>query len=416
MFQTHFDPQPAPIKPADAKRLEVYRAEVRDVFGQQDTTRHEYSLIHATPELVGQLEEMLSPLRKRVRHLIVVGIGGSSLGLEALAAACSRTDGPSLTVLDMITPAMIETVAAQISKCTRAEHVVVCVISKSGATTETLANAAVLVRILVDKFGEAAYRQVMYVGDPGTALATVAKKTGGQFFAMPAIVGGRYSVATEVGLVPLLLLGYPVLDFVNGVAAIQTAEVEADVAQRALRLYTHMTMGMRHYNFFAFEARLYKLGCWYRQLTAESLGKATDRAGKLVKYGFVPTVTTPVELHSIGQLYFSGFPGVFTEFVSIDDNGVDFKVGPTKLAPALKKFTLEEIQAGLYRGVIAAYEAKGLAYRATVLSENAAVALGQYMAMAMLETMYVAHLLNVDAFDQPNVELYKQKTREVLGL
>lgn len=416
MFQTHFDPVPVPVKPADEKRLDAYRTEVEDVLLQRDVTRHEYALVHTTPELIAQLEVTLSPLRKRLRHLVVVGIGGSSLGFEALTAALPATNGPTLTVLDMITPATVDAVAARISKCTRAEQVVVCVISKSGATTETLANAAVVVRILADKFGEAAYRQVVYVGDPGTRLQAVAKKTSGQFFAMPAIVGGRYSVATEVGLVPLLLLGYPVADFVTGISEVHEAEVEAEVAQRALRLYSRLTAGLRHYNFFAFESRLYKLGCWYRQLTAESLGKATDRVGKPVKYGFVPTITTPVELHSIGQLYFSGFPGVFTEFVSIDDDGVDFKVGPTKLAPDLKKFTLEEIQTGLYRGVIAAYEAKGLAYRATVLSENVAKALGRYMAMAMLETMYVAHLLNVDAFDQPNVELYKEKTRAVLGL
>lgn len=416
MFQTYFDPSPTPVKPADAKRLDAYRTEVEDIFDRRDTSRHEYALVHATPELVGQLEAKLSPLRKRLRHLVMVGIGGSSLGLEALVAALPVANGPTLTVLDMITPAALESVVLQVSKCTKAEQVVVCVISKSGATTETLANAAVLVRILADKFGDAAYQQVVYVGDPGTSLQTVAKKTGGYFFAMPAIVGGRYSVATEVGLVPLLLLGYPAADFVTGMAEVQSAEVEAEVAERALRLYASMTSGLRHYNFFAFESRLYKLGCWYRQLAAESLGKATDRAGRSVKYGFVPTITTPVELHSIGQLYFSGFPGVFTEFVSIDDDGVDYKVGPTKLAPALKKFTLEEIQAGLYRGVVAAYEAKSLPYRATVLSENVALALGRYMAMAMLETMYVAHLLNIDAFDQPNVELYKEKTREVLGL
>lgn len=416
MFQTFFDPKQTPIKSADEKRLANYRTQVGQVIAVGDQSRHEYSLAHTTQALVESLSADLAPLQKRLKRVVVVGIGGSSLGLEALHAAVPATGGPELTVLDMVTPAALAAVELDIAKCTRREQIVVCVISKSGATTETLANASVLLRMLVDKFGEEAYQQVIYIGDTGTPLQSVAKKTGGRYITMPKIIGGRYSVATEVGLVPLILLGHPVAQFVAGFNSAQTPEVEEEVAKSALRIYGQMTAGMRHYNFFAFEARLYKLGCWYRQLVAESLGKAIDRSGKPVKYGFVPTITTPVELHSIGQLYFSGFPGVFTEFVSVDDDGVDYRVGPSKLAPHLKKFTLEEIQAGLYSGVVAAYKAKNLPYRATLLSHDLPEALGRYMAFAMLETMYIAELLNIDAFDQPNVELYKEKTREVLGL
>jgi len=77
---------------------------------------------------------------------------------------------------------------------------------------------------------------------------------------------------------------------------------------------------------------------------------------------------------------------------------------------------MEEVGAALYGGVVAAYQERNLPYRATVLSENLPYSLGYYMACAMRETMYMAHLLNVDAFNQPNVELYKSKTREILGL
>lgn len=260
MFQTFFDPKQTPIKSADEKRLGTYRSLVRKVIADSDTSRHEYSLSYTTPALVDELSVRLAPMQKRLKRVVVVGIGGSSLGLEALHAALPATNGPELTVLDMITPAALAAVESDIAKCARREQIVVCVISKSGATTETLANASVLMRILADKFGEEAYQQVIYIGDPGTPLQAVAKKTGGQYIAMPKIIGGRYSVATEVGLVPLILLGHPVAEFVSGFNSVQTVEVEGEVAKSALRIYGQLTAGMRHYNFFAFEARLFKLG------------------------------------------------------------------------------------------------------------------------------------------------------------
>lgn len=416
MFETTFNgtvklPSTASLE----KQLAGYRVAVAGIIRERDTTRHEYVLAHPSLELVASLRTQLKTF-KGLRHVVVVGIGGSSLGLEALHTALVSDEQPRLTVLDMITPAAITALAKELAGVKKVSQVAVCVISKSGTTTETLANASVLLRLLDAQFGAAIHSQVVYIGNPATALSKVAKKQGSLYVSMPAAVGGRFSVATEVALVPLILLGHDVEAMVAGMAKASDPVAEEAVAARAVQLYAFMKAGYRHFNFFAFEARLYKLGCWYRQLFAESLGKATTRAGAPVKVGMLPTISTPVELHSIGQLYLARFPGVFTEFVSVDDNGPDYKIGPTSIAPHLKKFTLEEVSAALYGGVIGAYQAQGLPYRATVLAEDLASSLGYYLAAAMLEVMYLAHLMDVDAFDQPNVELYKDKTRELLGL
>jgi len=161
---------------------------------------------------------------------------------------------------------------------------------------------------------------------------------------------------------------------------------------------------------------LAKLGAWYRQLQAESLGKDTDRAGKSFRQGMVPTISTAVELHSIGQLYLSGFAGVYTDFVTFDDDTVDFSIRKQGLAATWAGFTAQEIATAIYGGVIQAYQAKQLPYRTTVFDEDVLYSLGMFMAARMRETMYVADLLNLDAFDQPHVELYKQKTKAILGL
>ncbi len=416
MFETTFaGTTKPPSTTADEKRLAGYRMEIARIIRERDDKRHEYALAHPTAELVSSLRTQLKTF-KGLRHVVVVGIGGSSLGLEALHSALGADTQPKLTVLDMITPAALTAVTNELRAVKKVSQVAVCVISKSGTTTETLANASVLLRLLEARYGTAIHGQVIYIGNPGTALTKVAKKQGSHYLAMPAVVGGRFSVTTEVALVPLILLGHDVEAIVAGMRRASDPVAEEAIAARAVQLHAFLRAGYRHFNFFAFETRLYKLGCWYRQLFAESLGKATARDGKPVKVGMVPTISTPVELHSIGQLYLAAFPGVFTEFVSVDDNGVDYKIGPTTIAPHLKKFTLEEVSAALYGGVVGAYQGQGLPYRATVLAEDLASSLGYYLAAAMLEVMYLAHLMNVDAFDQPNVELYKDKTRTLLGL
>jgi glucose-6-phosphate isomerase len=416
MFETtYLGTTKLPSTTADEKRLAAYRMDVARVVRERDTTRPEYALAHPTLPLVTSLRAQLGTFAS-VRHVIVVGIGGSSLGLEALHATLATDEHPKLTVLDMITPAALTAVSTALRGVKKVSQVAVCIISKSGTTTETLANASVLLRLLEAQYGRDIHARVIYIGNPGTPLAKVAKKQGSHYLPMPAVVGGRFSVTTEVALVPLILLGHAVETIVAGMVKANDPVAEEAVAIRAAQLHAFVRAGYRHFNFFAFEARLYKLGCWYRQLFAESLGKATTRDGKPVKGGMVPTISTPVELHSVGQLYLAAFPGVLTEFVTVDDNGADYKIGPTSIAPHLKKFTLEEVSTALYGGVVSAYQAQGLPYRATVLSEDVPAALGYYLGAAMREVMYIAHLMNVDAFDQPNVELYKDKTRALLGL
>jgi glucose-6-phosphate isomerase len=121
-------------------------------------------------------------------------------------------------------------------------------------------------------------------------------------------------------------------------------------------------------------------------------------------------------LHSIGQLYLSGFSGVYTDFVTFDDEKCEYKIPKQGVAKAYGRFTAQEVTTALYGGVIGAYNEKKLPYRTTIFEDNLAYSLGLFMAMRMREVMYVAKLMNLNAFDQPNVELYKQKTRAILSL
>ena len=396
--------------------LAKYRAHVQTVVQKRDGTKPEYSLVHAADSTLHTTLDQIATQFKGIQHLVLVGIGGSNLGTEAVHAALGEGK-VQLHTLDTIAPYQLEAVVKKLSRVKTAKKIAVCVISKSGNTAETLVNASVLLEQLEKKFKNAIYKQTVFIGNAKTDFMKAGKKLGVTCVPMPEIVGGRYSVATEVGLVPLRLLGHDVDSFIGGVLDASAEPFEPVVAEHAARTYSYVKKGYSHYNFFAFEPRLEQLGGWYRQLQAESLGKVKDKSGKVVKTGFVPTVSTAVELHSVGQLYLSGLANVYTDFVVFDDADCDYKVAKASIAKKYAKHTMQDVSTGIYGGVMQAYQEKNLPYRSTIFDDgNLAYSLGLFMSMRMLETMYTANLMNLNAFDQPNVELYKDKTRKILKI
>lgn len=418
MYFTYYDSQivTEATQKAGLKKLSAYRTKVKQVVDESDSQSPEYSLIHAqNPELHDQLDALRKKF-KGIKHLVLVGIGGSDLGLKAIHSVLDK-GVVQLHTLDTVSAYEINQLLQKLQSVRSLKQLAICVISKSGNTAETLVNAGVLFASLEEKFKKAIYQQAVFIGNAGTDFMKTGKRLGVTTVAMPEIVGGRFSVATEVGLVPLALLGHDTDSFIAGILDSNTEDFESETAQNAVRLATYLSKGYQHYNFFAFETRLEKLGMWYRQLSAESLGKAEDRAGKPVTKGFLPTISTPVELHSVGQLYLSGFSGVYTDFVTFDDAEHNCKIPKKGLTSLYGKFDVQEIATALYGGVVGAYEEKSLPYRSTIFDDdNLAYSLGLFMGMRMREIMYVAELLNLDAFNQPNVELYKDKARAILGL
>lgn len=418
MFISYFDDKRVTEKAItnNQKKLKNYQAQIADSTKNNDSTVPEYSLFHCKEFALHETLAGIKKQFKEVKHVVLVGIGGSSLGVEAIHAVLDRGQ-VKLSVLDAVSAHKADLVIKELLTFKKVNKIAVCIISKSGKTTETLANAAVLLDTLKDSFGEDIYKQTIFIGDPGTDLMSYGKKRKIMCVAMPSIIGGRYSVATAVGLIPLTILGHDVDDFIAGYLDASEENYESLVAESAARVAVYHQLKYPHYNFFAFEPRLEELGRWYRQLFAESLGKEIDLTGKPVKHALVPTISTPVELHSVGQLYMSGVPDTLTDFVTFDDEMIDIKIARTnKIATTLQGRTLQEVSTALYGGVMAAYQERNLPYRATIFEESLPYSLGLFMAMRLREVMYLSHLLQVNAFDQPNVELYKIKTKEILSL
>jgi len=399
----------------NVKALAGYRVQVAKVIAQHDNKHPEYSLVHAADPAVHDVVDAVRKDFAGIKHLVLIGIGGSTLGTEAVHQLLGEKK-VQLHTLDTVAPYQIDDLLKKLKRVKKVSDIAVCIISKSGGTTETLVNAAVVLDALEGQYGKKIYKQTVCIGNPGTSFLKSAKRMGTRVVTTPDIVGGRFSVGTEVALVPLALLGHNVDSFIEGVLDANKEQFETVTVENASRLYVYLTKKYTHYNFFAFEPRLYKLGAWYRQLQAESLGKTHTKKNKKTTKGFVPTITTAVELHSTGQLHMSGLLPTYTDFVTFDDENVNYDIPKKGLAKNFSKFNMQEIATGIYGGVIGAYQAKKLPYRSTIFDEDLPYSVGLFMGMRMMETMYVAELLGINAFDQPNVELYKDKTREVLGL
>lgn len=407
------------VTPAAQKRqlttLNTYRAVVNQVVAQGDSTAREYSLAHAKQPALHELLATLAKDFKDIKHLVLVGIGGSNLGTLAIHSVLDAGK-VMLHTLDTISAHDVLTVTDALKREKNVKKVAVCVVSKSGTTTETLTMASVLLEDLKKQFGEALYGQTIFIGDAGTSFMKTGKRLGVRTIPMPTSIGGRYSVMTEVGLVPLTLLKHDVDAIIGGYIDAQNEQFELLAAEAAARVFLYHKAGFKHYNIFVFEKRLTHLAAWYRQLLAESVGKDSTKAGQPVKTAMVPTITTPVELHSVGQLIFAKTTPMYTDFITFDGAEPELMIPSAGIANAYKKRSLQEVAVALYGGVIAAYQEAVLPYRSAVLAEDLPYALGLFVGMRMREVMYIAQLMDVDAFDQPNVELYKSKTRQILGL
>lgn len=407
------------ITEEDREALTPYREYIRGIVSLHDTENHEGALAFHEAALT-DARAVTQPFSGH-RHMILVGIGGSSLGLEAVHGALGEVEGVMLHVIDSLSIVRIEEISNALEK-DRASltDIVVVIISKSGGTTETIANASLLLSKLSEHFGEGVADRVIAVSDEGSKLAEYAKSAGYRYAALPHAIGGRYSVFTTVGLVPFILLGHNVEELLRGAEETILAEMEGELPASYVAAHLLARSAERAVTIndtFVFDTRLRAYALWRRQLMGESLGKSKALDGRAGIFGPVPTVSTLVDLHSVGQLYLSGFRGIHTDFISCESYGSTDTVsgdGIASLIPHIAGKTVTEITNAIYTGVTESYRECNNPFNEYVIASPTAYEMGALMAFNMLETMYAAELLGVDAFDQPNVELYKIKTRAAL--
>ncbi|MBI5817103.1 MAG: hypothetical protein HZB09_01620 [Candidatus Yonathbacteria bacterium] len=415
------------------KSLDGYRQKLRVVANEMGYDALESSINLPFDEgMHNEIEAVVATLKTpSLKYIIHIGIGGSVLGTQAIyEALVGNYDAllshrfPKIIFVDTNCSGVIKTIRECIRDLQSPEEVMVHVISKSGTTTETIANFEVIHAILKERFGEIKNR-VVVTTDEGSKLWTAGTMEGFAYLSIPKNVGGRYSVLSAAGVLSLSLAGIDTRALREGASLMREHCLEDSAGENmamisAAILFHHYQKGISTHNSFFFSPELESLGKWYRQLVGESLGKEKVSAnGDSARIGITPIVSIGSnDLHSVAQLYLGGPKDKFTTFVHRENGNKKTEV-PTApifsgLVPGIAGKDFSEITNAIYGGVLAAYRKRALPFVEIIFPEISAKTLGAYVQFKMIETMYLAHLLGVNAFDQPNVEEYKAETRKML--
>jgi glucose-6-phosphate isomerase len=387
--------------------------------------------------------------------LVVIGIGGSIVGtqavLEALYGCYYNEQQPKCKIyfVDTFDTDASYDVYLLVEQLLQEEKtVLVNIVSKSGSTLETQTNSALFVD-LVKRYRPLDYKELLVITtDHDSVLWRSAQRDGVVCLEIPKNVGGRFSVLSAVGLFPLGLIGVDLVQLRAGAATMLTECLRTDVehnpaALSAALLNLHYYRGAVIHDTFLFSKDLAGLGVWYRQLMAESLGKMYDRSGGLVRVGMLPTVSIgSTDLHSVGQLYLAGPHNRFTTFVTVqknrsnlvvpifyntstESNFQDVFAGDSSVRDSsvseqsfkdtvLNERSFDDLMNACAQGTMISYQKQELPFTHSVLPEKSAWYVGQFLQMKMIEILYFGYLLDVNPFDQPQVELYKQEMRKLL--
>ena len=348
--------------------------------------------------------------------LIVLGTGGSSLGAQAAIALARFNKGPvRIHTPDSLCPFEMDLLFRELE--TKRTHVLA--ISKSGTTAETLAQLLAC-RAWIEAGSHSANLgdHFTFVTEPGPRpLRTYGEKLGSPILDHPTDVGGRFSVLTNVGMLPVAVSGLSVKAFREGaeeVCADFTASPETATAVVGAALTQTLSehKGITQVLIMPYAESLRAFTRWHGQLWAESLGKDG--------LGTTPVrAVGPVDQHSQLQLFLDGPNDKFCTFITVPSYGKGPRIDPDEAkAYGLDYMAGRTIGDTVTCQSLATQEtlrAKNRTVREIVIDALSEENLGGLFVSFMLETVVTAHLMGVNAFDQPAVEEGKILTRQYLN-
>jgi len=354
--------------------------------------------------------------KNKWKNIVVLGIGGSSLGAIAIRDALTSefNKGKKLYVADNIDPAY----TADLLSSLNLSKTLFVVISKSGTTTEPMIQYALIKESLMKKFPINYQKHLVFVTDPKAGLLRkIAKAEKIDTFDIPAKIGGRFSVLTNVGLLPCALAGIDITNLLKGAREMREAIKRAKgatnpalalaVAQFILdkKKAKPITVLMPYSNY------LFRMGDWYRQLLAESIGKNA-------KSGPTPiNALGTTDQHSQLQLFNDGPNNKFIIFMRLLKHKQDPKI-PTGILPEEINFLggkkMREIIDASYKGTSEALSKHKRPNITIEVPKVDARHIGELFMLFEFQVALLGLLYKVDAFNQPGVEHSKQITKKIL--
>ncbi len=365
-------------------------------------------------EKIAEIENVATTLRENFEHIFILGTGGSTLCGQIYKdlMPLPQKNAPILHFIDNIDPDIIVPLFESVD-LTKSHFIVV---SKSGSTMETLAQFSVALSFAKKQIKDTdLHKHFSCISDntPST-LREIAAQYNLTVYEHEKKIGGRFSLVTNVGLIPAAILGINIREILQGCTdAITHSLLPNSEAMKGASLhFAMMEKGLNNNVLISYTDRLKHFGVWYRQIWSESLGK--DGMG-----------TTPInaqgtlDQHSQLQLYLDGPKDKFFTFIFLKNFNHDFPMDDSFTSHPtlgyLKSNTLSNLM-----------NASAVATRDTLINKNNPVrtitldnltphAMGYLLMHFIFETVYMSGLMRIDPFDQPAVEEGKILARKLLN-
>ena len=384
-------------------------------------------------ETLKHIEEVAARVRAQFEYFVVLGIGGSALGPIAVHQALNhihynelpaeKRNGPKFYVEDNIDPERM----AALFDVIEMEKTCFCIITKSGATAETMSQYLIVTEALKAKVGDEWPKHILAVTDHEKGnLIKLSKEFGFETFYIPDGVGGRFSEMCPVGLVPAACCGIDIRAMLAGAAAMDERCKSEDMMKNpalleaVLQYIASMQMGRNIQVMMPYADSLKYMADWFCQLWAESLGKNKRRDGSDCHAGQTPAKALGVtDQHSQLQLYNEGPMDKVITFIKVENFRAE-----TKIPHGCEAFKDVAFLGGMTHNTLIEAERQGTEYalyvnrrlnQTIIMPEVNANTLGQLMFFLEMATAYEGELLNIDAFNQPGVETSKRATYAILG-
>ncbi len=403
----------------DALDADVMAAHARVLDGETrspDMLGWRQMLLNPDDALIESVQQVADEVRERADVLVCVGIGGSYLGAEAVNQALAPYfggDGPEVIFAGHhLSPSYHEELMAHLD----GRSVYVNVISKSGTTLEPAMAFRFLRRFLEERFDDAARRVIATTDGASGVLRTLADEKGYRTYVVPDDVGGRFSVLTPVGLLPIAAAGHDIRSLFYGAVGAARGLTEAGADHPALAYagdrFAFHEAGYSVELMSVMEAKLRGFGYWWQQLYGESEGKE----GK----GLFPvTLQYTTDLHSVGQYVQEGKRLFVESFLRLDDDKagltLDEEPGSADGLNDLAGTSYGTANKAAWEGTAEAHREGDVPSWTWTLPRIDADALGEAIYAFEHAVAVSGTLLGVNPFDQPGVEAYKKKMFRLLG-
>lgn len=376
-----------------------------------------------TPEFIKDIKDKAEELRAKSEVFVVVGIGGSYLGARAVIESIT---GYFSDIIDNSNPKIVyaghnmsEDYMSELLELLDKKEYSMTVISKSGTTTEPAVAFRLLKKHIEEKYGreEARSRIVAITDKAKGALKTLADNEGYKTYVVPDNVGGRYSVLTPVGLLPIAVAGVNIDELVAGARLMERYCFENQNADNVVAQYAVTRQALYHSGktteiLVNYEPRLQYFSEWWKQLYGESEGKE----GKGI---FPASVTFTTDLHSMGQYIQEGVRNLFETVISVENPAREVVVPDDDdnldQMNYLAGSRLNKINRTAEKATIIAHVDGGVPNIRISVPTISPNVIGQLIYFFEMGCALSGYMLGINPFNQPGVEAYKKNMFALLG-